>query len=536
MRSICRLLAPTLLLLLPCAAMAGDGAELGARIAAQGTPDGVAPCTSCHMPDGAGIAAAGFPRIAGMNADYMARQLRDFAGGQRQNPTMMPVAKALTAPEIVAVADYYAGLPVPPVATEAAGSAGTEAAAELARVGDWSKRSLPACTQCHGSGGNGIGAAFPGIAGQHASYIKAQLLAWRAGSRANDPLGMMQTVAVALSEAEIDALAAYYAAQPAGPPAGAAMGTSAATAGTEVSAEEIHSGPLPRHDAPPAAREVDERGHFEPPLPSAIPDDRFGAAVRQGLDIFENTNAHPVSARFVGNEQACGNCHIDAGRLADSAPLWAAWVAYPAYRTKNDKVNTYIERVQGCFKYSMNAQASAAGAPPAADSDTIVSLVAYSYWLATGAPTGDHRMPGRGYPRLKEAAEKPDAGRGKALYAQQCAICHGGEGQGVLDSDGVTLFPPLWGAVAYNWGAGMHRVDTAAAFIRHNMPLGLGDTLTEQEAWDLAQFINSHERPQDPRFAGDLEETAREFHSNPFSLYGKPGLDGGLLGSKPSAK
>lgn len=536
MRSICRLLAPTLLLLLPCAAMAGDGAELGARIAAQGTPDGVAPCTSCHMPDGAGIAAAGFPRIAGMNADYMARQLRDFAGGQRQNPTMMPVAKALTAPEIVAVADYYAGLPVPPVPTEAAGSAGTEAAAELARVGDWSKRSLPACTQCHGSGGNGIGAAFPGIAGQHASYIKAQLLAWRAGSRANDPLGMMQTVAVALSEAEIDALAAYYAAQPAGPPAGAAMGTSAATAGTEVSAEEIHSGPLPRHDAPPAAREVDERGHFEPPLPSAIPDDRFGAAVRQGLDIFENTNAHPVSARFVGNEQACGNCHIDAGRLADSAPLWAAWVAYPAYRTKNDKVNTYIERVQGCFKYSMNAQASAAGAPPAADSDTIVSLVAYSYWLATGAPTGDHRMPGRGYPRLKEAAEKPDAGRGKALYAQQCAICHGGEGQGVLDSDGVTLFPPLWGAVAYNWGAGMHRVDTAAAFIRHNMPLGLGDTLTEQEAWDLAQFINSHERPQDPRFAGDLEETAREFHSNPFSLYGKPGLDGGLLGSKPSAK
>jgi thiosulfate dehydrogenase len=82
----------------------------------------------------------------------------------------------------------------------------------------------------------------------------------------------------------------------------------------------------------------------------------------------------------------------------------------------------------------------------------------------------------------------------------------------------------------------MHRVDTAAAFIRHNMPLGLGDTLTEQEAWDLAQFINSHERPQDPRFAGDLEETAREYHNSAFSLYGKAGLDGSLLGSKPAVE
>ncbi len=106
----------------------------------------------------------------------------------------------------------------------------------------------------------------------------------------------------------------------------------------------------------------------------------------------------------------------------------------------------------------------------------------------------------------------------------------------MIDADGTTLFPPLWGEAAYNWGAGMHRVDTAAAFIRHNMPLGLGASLTEQEAWDVAQFVNSHERPQDPRFAGDLTETANAFHGNPFSLYGKPGPDGSLLGSNPAGE
>ena len=169
----------------------------------------------------------------------------------------------------------------------------------------------------------------------------------------------------------------------------------------------------------------------------------------QGQAIFENTNAHPVSSKYVGNDQACGNCHIDAGRLAESAPLWAAWVAYPAYRGKNKKVNTFIERIQGCFEYSMNAQGSAAGAAPAAGSDTIVSLVAYSFWLSKGAPTGDGTMPGRGYPRLTETDQGFDPDRGAAVYAAKCALCHGDDGSGVSHANGKTLYPALWGAESY---------------------------------------------------------------------------------------
>ena len=207
----------------------------------------------------------------------------------------------------------------------------------------------------------------------------------------------------------------------------------------------------------------------------------------------------------------------------------------PPDRSKTKQVDSFIERVQGCFKYSMNAQASAAGGPPAADSDTAVSLAAYSFWLAKGAPTGDDTLPGRGYPPLTETDQGFDPARGRAVYAAKCALCHGEAGKGVANAQAGTLFPPLWGAGSFNWGAGMHKVNTAGAFIRHNMPLGLDNALTDQEAWDAAAYVNSHERPQDPRFTGDLQQTAERFHKSKFSLYGKAkGADGAVLGEHPA--
>ena len=217
--------------------------------------------------------------------------------------------------------------------------------------------------------------------------------------------------------------------------------------------------------------------------------------------------------------------------------MWAAWVAYPAYRGKNKKVNTFIERIQGCFEYSMNAQGSAAGAAPSAGSDTIVSLVAYSFWLSKGAPTGDGTMPGRGYPRLTETDQGFDPDRGAAVYAAKCALCHGEDGSGVSHANGKTLYPALWGAESYNWGAGMHKIDTAAAFIKHNMPLGLPDSLSDQEAWDVAAYMNSHERPQDPRHEGNLQATTERFHGGKFDYYGKRRTaEGRLLGEQPASK
>jgi thiosulfate dehydrogenase len=186
----------------------------------------------------------------------------------------------------------------------------------------------------------------------------------------------------------------------------------------------------------------------------------------------------------------------------------------------------------------MNAQASAAGGPPAAESRTIHALISYMYWLASGAPTGDQAMPGRGYPSLAETDQGYDPERGAEVYVQKCAICHGEDGAGGygLTSAGAEMvFPPLWGDRSYNWGAGMHKVNTAAAYIKKNMPLGNFLSLSDQEAWDVAAFINSHERPQDPRFTGDIAETTRLFHKTEFSYYGKRrGPDGRLLGEASS--
>jgi thiosulfate dehydrogenase len=259
---------------------------------------------------------------------------------------------------------------------------------------------------------------------------------------------------------------------------------------------------------------------FTPPSEDDIPDNEFGKIVRQGKNIFEDTQTY--AKQYVGNGMNCVNCHLASGRKADSSPLWGAYVRYPAYRAKNNKVNTYEERIQGCFKFSMNGKA------PAVDSPEMVALVTYSYWLSTGAPVGA-KLKGAGYPELPKPGITPDAARGKTVYTENCQVCHGANGEG-KKADGKSVFPPLWGPESFNWGAGMHRINTAAAFIKANMPLSKSGTLTDQQAWDVATFVMSHERPQDPRFKGDLAQTKKEYHDENCK-YGET-VDGKVLGDK----
>ena len=251
---------------------------------------------------------------------------------------------------------------------------------------------------------------------------------------------------------------------------------------------------------------------FHPPPESDMPKGEMGAVIELGRRIF---NATPtVAGRFVGSAMRCSSCHLDGGRLANSAPLWAAFVSYPAYRSKTKSVNTFANRLQGCFEYSMNGTAPPLGDP------VLVALESYAYWLASNAPI-DPKIRGRGYPKLVPPAQAPDFARGHAVFEQHCALCHGADGAGQRAADGYTVFPPLWGRDSFNWGAGMARVNTAAAFIKANMPLGLAGSLTDQQAWDVALFVDSHERPQDPRYTGSVAATRQRFHDTPQSMYGK---------------
>ncbi|HKJ70692.1 MAG TPA: c-type cytochrome [Gammaproteobacteria bacterium] len=210
-----RVLAGLGLLALPLCAPAAD---LGATIAKQGNGEGATACATCHGADGSGQGAAGFPRLAGLPQAYLAKQLRSFGDGSRANATMKPIANALSAKEIKAVAAYYGGMEPPAKAPGAAGaSAERKAAGEaIAKRGLWAK-DVPACTKCHGPDGRGVGDNFPPLAGQHASYIRNQIDAWQSDKRSNDPNQLMSGVAQRLSSDEAAAVAAYFASLPAEP-------------------------------------------------------------------------------------------------------------------------------------------------------------------------------------------------------------------------------------------------------------------------------------------------------------------------------
>lgn len=261
--------------------------------------------------------------------------------------------------------------------------------------------------------------------------------------------------------------------------------------------------------------------YFQPPKESELPDNAYGKLVQEGRAIFVDTKKH--APEYVGNGLSCTNCHLEQGRKANSAPLWAAYTMYPAYRKKNDKVNSYAERLQGCFQFSMNGKA------PEANGPVIAALTAYSYWLATGAPTGQE-LAGRAYPEVPQPKGGFDLAKGAQVYTAQCAVCHGQNGDGQKAGEDY-VFPALWGADSFNWGAGMHRINTAAAFIKENMPLGKGGTLSDEDAWHVAAFMNSHERPQDPRLIdGSVEKTRDKYHANDgVNLYGET-VNGKMLG------
>ncbi len=191
--------------------------EQGKKIAASGSA-GVLACVTCHGAQGEGMAAAGFPYLAGQGEAYLGSQLHDFAGGVRSNPIMAPIAKAMNPEQIKAVTVYYSTLPAPFDAKALSDHVDSYPKKEaigawLANRGDW-ENNIPACIQCHGPGGVGVGDSFPAIAGQSAKYIHDQLSAWKEKKRAPGPLGLMGDIAARMSDAQMTAVADYFAALP----------------------------------------------------------------------------------------------------------------------------------------------------------------------------------------------------------------------------------------------------------------------------------------------------------------------------------
>ncbi|WP_027962243.1 c-type cytochrome [Halomonas halodenitrificans] len=199
----------------------GAGLASGQAVAIEGDAErgeaAAGTCVACHQADGGGMNIPGgesWPRLAGLDADYMVKQLHDVKQGSREAPTMMPFVDGLDDQQIADVSAYYSQLPV----TDAeGGDVDAEMLArgeQIALRGDWDEY-IVSCKSCHGPGNQGVGSTFPGIAGQHAGYIENQLHAWQEGRRANDPQNLMGAIAKRMSDEDISAVAAWLSSQPA---------------------------------------------------------------------------------------------------------------------------------------------------------------------------------------------------------------------------------------------------------------------------------------------------------------------------------
>ncbi len=195
----------------------------------------------------------------------------------------------------------------------------------------------------------------------------------------------------------------------------------------------------------------------------------------QGRQLFDSTPRELPT--FVRARLSCTNCHINSGTQAGAAPLFATAARFPAFSKRAGKIIGLRERIQECFVRSENARP--------VPSPVLTSMAAYLRWLHAKRPNAKRQAL-----KIKGPQRPPSRIRGAVIYADDCWRCHGGDGGGGLK------VPPLWGPQTFNDGAGMSHANKMAAFVHHNMPADRPGTLSRQQAWDVAAYVLSHQRPQ----------------------------------------
>ncbi len=221
---------------------------------------------------------------------------------------------------------------------------------------------------------------------------------------------------------------------------------------------------------------------WKAPALADAPNDSMGAAIRRGYALFMAT--HDSLPRYVPSSLRCNSCHLDGGLRETAAPLTGAYARFPKYMDRTGAVIPLEDRINYCFTRSL------AGSRIPTTSREMQDLVAYIAYISKDVPVGRH-FKADGLLNMPHKLVG-DATRGQQLFATTCARCHGPDGQGTPG------FPALWGPKSFSIGASMAREERAASFIWHNMPFDRSVQLTEQQAFDLSAFVNSHARPDSP--------------------------------------
>jgi thiosulfate dehydrogenase len=220
--------------------------------------------------------------------------------------------------------------------------------------------------------------------------------------------------------------------------------------------------------------------------------------------------------RFSGNNLACASCHMESGRTPGTLSLMESASKYPAFSARDGIQGDLADRINGCMQRSMN------GRPLLKDSVEMRAMISYIEQLGRQHQAmGESRRLAAEPAAFVEPDRKADVENGSKVYRSRCLICHGANGEGLKATaqlaDGY-LFPPLWGPDSYNIGAGMARVLTAARFIKARMPLG-NPALTDDEAFDVAAYMNAQQRPGAANLEKDYPDLKRKPVDSPYPPY-----------------
>lgn len=258
---------------------------------------------------------------------------------------------------------------------------------------------------------------------------------------------------------------------------------------------------------------------WNPPDTGSLPHDSLGDLIRYGRELIVHTSRYfgpKGSVAQVSNGLNCENCHLDGGTriFANNFSITAA--TYPVFKNRSNSIVTLEMRINGCFKRSLNGKA------PGDSGREMKAMVAYIKWVGKdvkkhsnifGTSTGQ-------IPYLNRAA---DSSKGKEIFLAQCTTCHGENGQGkFLEGGREYLYPPLWGNQSFNTGAGLYQLSKSAGFIKNNMPFGTSykkPYLSDEQAWDVAAYINSRPRPEFKDLQKDWPDISGKPADYPFGPY-----------------
>jgi thiosulfate dehydrogenase len=238
-----------------------------------------------------------------------------------------------------------------------------------------------------------------------------------------------------------------------------------------------------------------------------------------GQDLIANTSMYfgpHGSVNKISNGMNCQNCHLDAGSRPWGNNYGAVASTYPKFRERSATVENISKRVNDCFERSLNGRAI----------DTLgyemKSIIAYIQWLGQNVKKGE-KPSGAGITDVPFLDRAASPAKGQIVYNQKCQSCHADNGEGLKSLNEISYtYPPLWGEHSYNTGAGLFRLSRFAGYVKDNMPFNQAKhdapVLTDEEAWDVAAFVNSQPRPV-ADLTKDYPNISGKPIDNPFGPY-----------------